>query len=76
MIYIFGKGKDISIVYDENYLSEEQKTKAKVFETLPPVKEKPGFRNLLVLENDKLIWEHEEIIEEPEEIEEVQKTKK
>jgi hypothetical protein len=62
MIYIFGKGKNISIVYDGSHLNEQDKVGGLPFEKLPPVEEKEGFITQLYLnDNNELSWEYVEI---------------
>jgi hypothetical protein len=69
MIYIFGEGRDLSVIYDSSTLTEEQKVGGFTVEALP-LKETPeGYREILIKEETTLRWEYEEIIEE-EEIEE------
>jgi hypothetical protein len=70
MIYLFGKGKNVSIIYDGNTLTEQSKAGGIAVEALPPKEDKEGFNAVLCLDQDnKPFWEYHEIIEEP--IEEV-----
>ena len=69
MIYIFGEGRNLSVIYDGSTLTEEQKVGGFVVEALPPKETPEGYREILIKEGDTLRWEYEEIIEE-EEIEE------
>jgi hypothetical protein len=66
MIYIFGKGRNLSIIYDETTLTENDKINSLVVKELP-LKETPkGYVAFLTKENNTLRWEYEEIIEEEE----------
>jgi hypothetical protein len=69
MIYIFGQGRNLSVIYDPSTLTEEQKVGGFVVEALPPTETPEGYREILIKEGTTLRWEYEEIIEE-EEIEE------
>jgi hypothetical protein len=69
MIYIFGEGQDLSLIYDGSTLTEEQKVGGFTVESLPPQETPEGYAAILIKESDTLRWEYEEIIEE-EEIEE------
>ena len=69
MIYIFGEGRNLSVIYDPSTLTEEQKQGGFVVEALPPKETPEGYREILIKEGTTLRWEYEEIIEE-EEIEE------
>ena len=69
MIYIFGKGRDLSVIYDSSTLTEKEKASGLAVESLPPKETPEGYRSILIKESDTLRWEYEEIIEE-EEIEE------
>jgi hypothetical protein len=64
MIYIFGKGRDLSVIYDGLTLTKEQKVGGFVVEALPPKETPEGYREILIKEGDALRWEYEEIIEE------------
>jgi hypothetical protein len=64
MIYIFGEGRNLSVIYDPSTLTEEQKVGGFTVEALP-LKETPeGYRDILIKEGTTLRWEYEEIIEE------------
>jgi hypothetical protein len=64
MIYIFGEGRNLSVIYDPSTLTEQQKVGGFVVEALP-LKETPeGYREILIKEGTTLRWEYEEIIEE------------
>jgi len=68
MIYLFGKGKSVSIIYDETTLSQEAKQSGISVEQLPPQEDKEGFNAILCLDQDnKPYWEYQEIIEQPDE---------
>ena len=69
MIYLFGKEKNFSIIYDETILTEQDKVGGIAVEELPPKEDKEGYDAILCLDdNNKLYWEYQEIIEEtPEE---------
>jgi hypothetical protein len=68
MIYLFGKGKNVSIIYDGNTLTEQSKVGGIAVETLPPKEDKDGFNAVLNLDQDnKPFWEYHEIIEQPDE---------
>jgi hypothetical protein len=66
MIYIFGEGRDLSVIYDSSTLTEEQKVGGFVVEELPPKETPEGYRDILIKEGETLLWEYEEIIEEEE----------
>jgi hypothetical protein len=68
MIYLFGKGKSVSIIYDETTLSQEAKQSGISVEQLPPQEDKEGYNAILCLDQDnKPYWEYQEIIEQPDE---------
>jgi hypothetical protein len=69
MIYIFGEGRNLSVIYDPSTLTEQQKVGGFAVEVLPPKETPEGYREILIKEGTTLRWEYEEIIEE-EEIEE------
>jgi hypothetical protein len=65
MIYLFGKGKNVSIIYDGNTLTEQSKVGGIAVEALPPKEDKEGFNAVLCLDQDnKPFWEYHEIIEQ------------
>jgi hypothetical protein len=68
MIYLFGKGKSISIIYDATTLTEQDKVGGIAVEQLPPKEDKEGYNSVLCLDQDnKPYWEYEKIIEQPNE---------
>jgi hypothetical protein len=68
MIYLFGKGKSVSIIYDDTTLTEQDKVGGIAVEQLPPKEDKEGFNAVLCLDQDnKPFWEYHEIIEQPDE---------
>jgi hypothetical protein len=69
MIYIFGEGRNLSVIHDPSTLTEEQKQGGFAVEALPPKETPEGYREILIKDGTTLRWEYEEIIEE-EEIEE------
>ena len=67
MIYLFGKGKSVSIIYDATTLTEQDKVGGIAVEQLPPQENKEGYNAILCLNQDnKPYWEYE-IIEQPSE---------
>jgi hypothetical protein len=61
MIYLFGKGDEVSIVYDGSTLNEQDKIGGIPFESLPPKEDKDGFNAILCLDKDnKPYWEYRE----------------
>jgi hypothetical protein len=68
MIYLFGKGKSVSIIYDATTLTEQDKVGGIAVEQLLPKEDKKGFNAVLCLDQDnKPFWEYHEIIEQPDE---------
>jgi hypothetical protein len=67
MIYIFGEGRELSLIYDGSTLTEEQKVGGFIVESLPPKETPEGYAAILIKDGDTLRWEYEEIIEEIEE---------
>jgi hypothetical protein len=62
MIYLFGKGKEVSVIYDISRLSEKDKVGGIAIETLPPKEDKEGFNAVLCLDSkNKPYWEFREI---------------
>jgi hypothetical protein len=55
MVYVFGEGTQLNIVFDETVLSEEDKVKGVVFSELPEKIEKEGYDTFLNLKEDKTI---------------------
>jgi hypothetical protein len=68
MIYLFGKDKSVSIIYDATILTEQDKVGGIAVEQLPPKEDKEGFKAVLCLDqNNKPFWEYHEIIEQSDE---------
>jgi hypothetical protein len=62
MIYLFGKGNQVSVVYDDTTLTEQDKVGGVAVEQLPPKVDKEGFNAVLCLDsNNKPYWEFREI---------------
>jgi hypothetical protein len=62
MIYLFGKEKSVSIIYDGSTLTEQDKVGGIAVEQLPPKEDKDGFNAILCLDKDnKPYWEFREI---------------
>jgi hypothetical protein len=60
MIYLFGKGNQVSIIYDATTLTEQDKIGGIAFEALPPKEDKEGYNAILCLDQDnKPYWEYE-----------------
>jgi hypothetical protein len=58
MIYLFGKDKEVSIVYDPTTLTDQDKVGGIVIEQLPPKEDKDGFNAILCLDkNNKPYWD-------------------
>lgn len=66
MIYIFGEGRNLSVIYDSSTLTETNKVGAFTVEELPPKETPKGYRDILIKEGTTLRWEYEEIIIEKE----------
>jgi hypothetical protein len=65
MIYLFGKGKSVSIVYDATTLTEQDKVGGIAVEALPPKDDKDGFNAVLCLDQDnKPYWEYVEVVKD------------
>jgi hypothetical protein len=65
MIYLFGQGKSISVIYEENTLTEQDKVNGIAVEQLPPKEDKEGYSANLCLDIDnKPYWEYAKIEEE------------
>jgi hypothetical protein len=63
MIYLFGKDKDVSIVYDGSTLTEQDKVGGIAVEALPPKEDKDGFNAILCLDKDnKPYWTYKEVV--------------
>ena len=68
MIYLFGKGKQVSVIYDATTLTEKDKVGGIAVQALPPREDKEGYNAILCLDQDnKPYWEYEQIIEQPDE---------
>jgi hypothetical protein len=65
MIYLFGKDDQVSIVYDETTLTEQDKVGGIAVKTLPPKEDKEGFNAVLNLDKDnKPFWTYKEIVKD------------
>jgi hypothetical protein len=65
MIYLFGQGDQVSIVYDDSILTEQDKVGGIAVETLPPKENKDGFNAILCLDKDnKPYWEYREVVKD------------
>jgi hypothetical protein len=65
MIYLFGKGKSVSIIYDATSLTEQDKVGGIAVEALPPKDDKDGFNAVLCLDQDnKPYWEYVEVVKD------------
>jgi hypothetical protein len=65
MIYLFGKGKSVSVIYAPETLTEQDKVGGIAVQSLPPKETPEGYREILCLdENNQPYWEYEEIIED------------
>jgi len=62
-MYIFGEGKKLSLIFDSNILTEEEKIGGFFVEKLPPKETPEGHREILIKEGTKLRWEYEKIID-------------
>jgi hypothetical protein len=63
MIYLFGKGDQVSVVYDDSSLTEQDKVGGIAVETLPPKEDKDGFNAILCLDKDnKPYWTYKEVV--------------
>jgi hypothetical protein len=62
MIYLFGKGDQVSVVYDDSSLTEQDKVGGIAVASLPPKEDKEGFNAVLCLDSkNKPYWEFKEI---------------
>jgi hypothetical protein len=62
MIYLFGKADQVSVVYDDSTLTEQDKVGGIAVEALPPKEDKEGFNAVLCLDSkNKPYWEFKEI---------------
>jgi hypothetical protein len=65
MIYLFGQADQVSIVYDETTLTEQDKVGGIAVKTLPPKEDKEGFNAVLNLDKDnKPFWTYKEIVKD------------
>jgi hypothetical protein len=65
MIYLFGKGREFSIIYDDNTLTEQDKIGGIAVEQLPPEENKEGYNAILCIgDNNQLYYEYEKIEKE------------
>ena len=65
MIYLFGKDKDVSVIYDATSLTEQDKVGGIAVEVLPPKEHKEGFNAVLCLDKDnKPYWEYKEVVKD------------
>jgi hypothetical protein len=63
MIYLFGQGNQVSVVYDDSTLTEQDKVGGIAVEALPPKEDKDGFNAILCLDKDnKPYWEYKEVV--------------
>jgi hypothetical protein len=63
MIYLFGKGKEVSIVYDNTTLTEQDKVGGIAVEQLPPKEDRDGYNPVLCLDQDNQpYWEYVEVV--------------
>jgi hypothetical protein len=63
MIYLFGKGNQVSIIYDDSSLTEQDKVGGIAVEALPPKEDRDGFNAILCLDKDnKPYWEYKEVV--------------
>jgi hypothetical protein len=62
MVYLFGKGKSVSIIYAPETLTEQDKVGGIAVEQLPPLEEQEGYNAILCLDdNNQPYWEYEPI---------------
>jgi hypothetical protein len=65
MIYLFGKADQVSVIYDDSILTEQDKVGGIAVETLPPKEDKDGFNAVLCLDKDnKPYWTYKEIVKD------------
>jgi hypothetical protein len=65
MIYLFGKGDKVSIIYDESTLTEQDKVGGIAVEALPPKEDKDGFSAILCLDKDnKPYWTYKKVVKD------------
>jgi hypothetical protein len=61
MIYLFGEGSDVSIVYDESTLTEKDKTNGYPVQKLPPQEYREGYNSFLIKDGNNIYWEYQKI---------------
>jgi hypothetical protein len=65
MIYLFGKADQVSVVYDDSTLTEQDKVGGIAVEALPPKEDKDGFNAILCLDKDnKPYWTYKEVVKD------------
>jgi hypothetical protein len=65
MIYLFGKADQVSVVYNDSSLTEQDKVGGIAIEALPPKEDKDGFNPVLCLDKDnKPYWEYREVVKD------------
>jgi hypothetical protein len=65
MIYLFGQGDKVGVVYDDSSLTEQDKVGGIAVEALPPKEDKDGFNAILCLDKDnKPYWEYKEVVKD------------
>jgi hypothetical protein len=65
MIYLFGQADQVSIIYDDSSLTEQDKVGGIAVEALPPKEDKDGFNAILCLDKDnKPYWTYKEIVKD------------
>ena len=63
MIYLFGQGDQVSVVYDDSSLTEQDKVGGIAVKALPPKEDRDGFNPVLCLDKDnKPYWEYKEVV--------------
>jgi hypothetical protein len=63
MIYLFGQGDQVSIIYDGSSLTEQDKVGGIAVEALPPKEDRDGFNTVLCLDKDnKPYWTYKEVV--------------
>jgi hypothetical protein len=63
MIYLFGKADQVSVVYDDSTLTEQDKVGGIAVQSLPPKEDKNGFDAVLCLDKDnKPFWVYKEVV--------------
>jgi hypothetical protein len=65
MIYLFGKGDQVSVVYDGSSLTKQDKVGGIAVEAIPPKEDKDGFNAILCLDKDnKPYWEYKKVVKD------------